>query len=288
MGRARLIVHADDFGLSREVNEAIVLAYREGILTSCSLMVSGEAFADAVRLARENPGLAVGVHLVTVLGDAVLPPATIPTLVDRRGRFSSRPTLAGLRYFFSPRARRELHLELTAQVEKFQATGLPCSHLDSHLHMHVHPAIFRIVVELAERYGVPRVRLPRDSLGLALRADRGRAVAMGTQAFIFRLLCRSMARELTARRIAFTRRVYGHLRSGRLREDYVLSVLEDLEEGVSELYFHPALYRSSAGLDPRQREQMNELALLTSPAVRRRLDELGIELTSYLALKAVS
>ncbi len=287
--RSRLIVNGDDFGLSEEVDEAIVRAYRDGILTSCSLMVTGDACAHAVRLAREHPGLGIGLHLVTVLGRAVLPPSLIPALVDSAGRFSSSPTWAGLRYYFSARAAHELRLELTAQVEQFRATGLRCSHLDSHVHMHVHPVIARIVADLAVRYAVPRVRLPRDSLRLALRVDRGRALTKCTQAAIFGLLCRPIARDLAARGIAFPHRVYGHLQTGRLGEAYVLAVLDELEEGVSELYGHPALNRAGPGesLGRWKREQLAELAVLTSPAVRRRLEERGIELVSYRALQAV-
>src|SRR3982074_2267831 len=87
----RLIVNADDFGSSEAVNEAVVRAYTEGVLTSCSLMVTGEAFEDAVRLAHAHPGLAVGIHLVTVMGRAVLPHTEIPALVDQAGYFSSNP-----------------------------------------------------------------------------------------------------------------------------------------------------------------------------------------------------
>src|SRR5713101_2744907 len=92
----RLIVNADDFGSSEAVNEAVVRAYTEGVLTSCSLMVTGAAFEHAVRLAHAHPGLAVGIHLVTVMDRAVLAPATIPTLVDPRGYFSPNPIVAGL------------------------------------------------------------------------------------------------------------------------------------------------------------------------------------------------
>src|SRR5437867_10269497 len=91
----RLIVNADDFGSSEAVNEAVVCAFTEGVLTSCSLMVTGEAFAHAVSLAKAHPRLAVGIHLVTVMGRAVLSHAEIPTLVDKAGNFSAHPTAAG-------------------------------------------------------------------------------------------------------------------------------------------------------------------------------------------------
>src|SRR5437870_7320107 len=144
----RLIVNADDFGISETVNEAVIRAFTEGVLTSCSLMVTGEAFEHAVGLAHAHPDLAVGIHLVTVLGRAVLPSAEIPTLVDAAGNFAANSVVAGLKYYFLPQARRELHRELSAQFEKFAATGLRLSHIDGHLHMHVHPVVFRAAVEL--------------------------------------------------------------------------------------------------------------------------------------------
>ena len=144
----RLIVNADDFGISEAVNEAVIRAFTEGVLTSCSLMVTGEAFEHAVSLAHAHPDLAVGIHLVTVMGRAVLPPAAIPTLVDAAGNFVSNPTKAGLKYYFSPQARSELRQELRAQFDKFAATGLRLSHIDGHLHMHVHPVIFRAALAL--------------------------------------------------------------------------------------------------------------------------------------------
>src|SRR6185369_9807229 len=168
----RLIVNADDFGASEPVNEAIIRAFNEGVLTSASLMVTGVAFEQAVMFAKENPGLAVGIHLVTVVGRSVLPHSQVPSLVDQDGNFSNNPTAAGLKYYFSPQARRELRRELAAQFEKFHSTGLPLSHIDGHLHLHVHPVIFNIALELGEKYGAKRMRVPVEERHLALKFDR--------------------------------------------------------------------------------------------------------------------
>jgi chitin disaccharide deacetylase len=172
VNKTQVIINGDDFGRSPEVNEAVIRSFRTGTLSSCSLMVTGDAFEHAVRLALENPDLAVGIHLVTVQGKAVLPYFEIPSLVDREGRFSQSPTAAGLKYYFLKKARRQLRRELTAQFQRFHATGLRLSHVDSHLHMHVHPVIFGVAVELAERYGVRRMRVPQDDFQLALRFSR--------------------------------------------------------------------------------------------------------------------
>src|SRR5262245_37487392 len=163
IGRPRqLIVNADDFGISEAVNEAVIRAFTEGVLTSCSLMVTGEAFEHAVSLAHAHPYLAVGIQLVTVMGRSVLPPSAIPTLVDAAGNFVSSTTRAGLTYYFSPQARSELRQELRAQFDKFVATDLRLSHIDGHLHMHVHPVIFRAALELVVRYGVRCMRGPQS------------------------------------------------------------------------------------------------------------------------------
>src|SRR5204862_7348089 len=129
-GLTRLVVNGDDFGYSRGVNRAILEAHDRGILTSTSLMVSGDAEEDAVAIARSRPALAVGLHLVLVAGSAASPPGEIPRLVDAAGRFPDSPVSAGLRYQFSVRARAELRREIRAQLVRFRATGLALSHVD--------------------------------------------------------------------------------------------------------------------------------------------------------------
>jgi len=274
-----LIVNGDDFGLSREVNAAVIRAFKEGALTSCSLMVTGDAFEDALRLARENERLAVGIHLVTVMGKSVLPPTEIPHLVDEKGRFSNDPTAAGLKYYFSRPARRELAAELEAQFEKFRSTGLRCSHIDSHLHMHVHPVIFRTALKLGERHGVTLMRVPDDDLRLALAYDAGKSWSKAAYGFIFHLLTRGMKRTLRERKFIFTDRVYGNFQSGKMTEAYVLMVLDNLRAGAGEIYFHPALDGDRG---------MMELQILLSPGVKMRMKDRGIRSITPFELEASS
>jgi chitin disaccharide deacetylase len=148
-----LIINGDDFGSSAAVNRAIIQAHREGVLTSASLMVNERAAPQAIELARANPTLAVGLHLVLVLGRAALPQHEIPHLTDAQGHFSSSSFQAGVKYYFSAAARRELRREMRAQFEKFVATGLPFSHVDGHTHLHQHPLIFKELIRLCEASG---------------------------------------------------------------------------------------------------------------------------------------
>lgn len=288
MDRVRAIFSGDDFGASQEVNLAIVEAYRRGVLSSCSLIVTGAAAAHAVELAGENPGLAVGLHLVTVLGKSVLPPHEIPSLVDQSGRFPTDPTLAGLRYFFCPVARKQLRRELSAQFDRFEATGLKLSHVDSHLHMHVHPVIFDAALELAKKHGVRRMRLPEDDLRVAVDFDGDRSAARLINTLVFRLLCRRMKRVLRREGFVFTRKVFGLLMTGRMTEEYVLHVLKHLPAGTNEIYFHPALCHSGDGFGAAASEFGREFEILVSDRIKNAIRARDIDLTNYSGLEAKS
>jgi hopanoid biosynthesis associated protein HpnK len=277
----RLIINADDFGMSEEVNEAVIRAYKEGVLTSTSLMVTGAAFEQAVKLAKENPGLAVGIHLVTVVGKSVLSHSEIPALVDREGNFSNNPTAAGLKYYFSPRARRELRKELAAQFEKFHSTGLPLSHIDGHLHLHVHPVIFNAALDLGAKYGARRMRVPAEERRLALAFDRANLPRKTIHALLFGGLARYMKKKLKERGFTFPQRVYGNLQSGRMSERYFLYALDNLTADTSEIYFHPAVYADDRLLDNDERQCSIEFEALTSERVKEKVQELSIKLLKY-------
>ena len=142
----RLIVNADDFGRSASVNQAVIRAHLEGILTTASLMVNEPAFEEAVALAREHPTLGVGLHLTLLCGHSALPAGEIPGLVNAKGEFSRNPAGAGFRYFFQRSLREQLRREIHAQFQKFRAARLPLDHVNGHLHLHLHPTVFRILI----------------------------------------------------------------------------------------------------------------------------------------------
>ncbi len=280
----RVIIHADDFGVSEAVNRAVVEGHRRGVLTSCSVMASGEAFDSAVRLALECPGLGVGLHLVTVLGCSILPHRDIPSLVDRSGRFPSDPTWAGLRYFFCRKSRSDLRREISAQFEAVLSSGIPITHIDSHLHLHVHPVIFELAVELGKRYGVRRMRVPEDDPDLAKCYLGGLPPGRALESRIFRLLTKRMRKRLRVEGFSCTDRVYGHLLTGRMTEDYLLFLLERLTVPTCEIYFHPAWYDDRLSLTPAQRQARKEFDALLSPRVAERLSATGLMRGRYCDL----
>lgn len=273
-----LIVTGDDFGFSSGVNRAIIEAHERGILTSASLMVTGSAAAEAVALARAHPTLAVGLHLVVVAGRAVLPPSALPALVGPDGCFRAGPVRLGLRYQWSPAARRELRAEIRAQLERFRQTGLRLSHVDGHLHLHLHPVVLGMLIELAEEFGVTTIRLPAEELRVAVAVDRCDLLAKVCWAWVFGALRRSGARRLRAAGIAFPERVYGVLGNGRMTEAYWLRLLPRIRADHVEVYAHPAL--AVAG-EPRNMPPAvgpAEFAALVSDRVRAAVTAHGLVL----------
>jgi hopanoid biosynthesis associated protein HpnK len=277
-----LIINADDFGLSTGANRAIIKGWQDGALTSASLMVGGNAFAEAVSLAKENPSLQVGLHLTLVQGRAVRHPGDFPSLVDNRGYFANDPVYAGMRYFFVRSLRKELHREIEAQILKFKETGLSLSHIDGHLNIHMHPTVFDILLELMPRYGINSFRLSCERLSVDLALAPRRRFGKIVDAFIFTRLsarCRPLLDRLG---IGYTIEVKGLLNSGQMTEEYLLKALEILQEGVTEIYFHPG-YCPDDELKRWMPDYSHgeELAALTSLRVQQKIAQLGIKLRNY-------
>jgi len=276
-----LIVNADDFGLSPEVNGAVARAHRNGILTSASLMVAEPHCDEAARIARENPGLDVGLHAVVCKGRSVRPPADLAPVVDALGRFPENPVLAGLRWFFDGNARARLAAELRAQVERHLELVGYLNHIDGHLNFHVHPAIADILLELAVEFKVPCLRLPRERVMTTLGLRRDHAARKAVEAVIFRTLSRRTRRMMRERGLISTDWLFGLHQSGHLDEDYILAIIDRLAEGTTELYFHPAM--DLGGTPPPPPAQI-EAEILTSPRVREAIAGRGIKLTNFAAL----
>jgi hopanoid biosynthesis associated protein HpnK len=270
-----LIINADDFGFSDDVNTAIIQAHEEGILTSTSLMVTGDAAQEAIALAKNHPHLAVGLHLVLVCGKSVLPPAQIPHLVDSQGNFSDNPTQAGLNYQFNQATRAELRLEIAAQLEKFRDSGLNLSHVDGHLHLHVHPVILNILTEFAAEFQIKFIRLPSEELTKNLKIDRRNLLIKIVWSIVFGQLRNYGEGLLKAHNIKFADRVYGLLQTGNMSEEYLLSLIPQIEAELVEIYAHPTSVNTKIN-----NSGEIELAALLSERVREILSIKGFELSN--------
>lgn len=269
----RLVVNADDFGKSSAANHAVAMAHQKGILTTASLMVTGDAFDEAIAIAKANPRLGVGLHLTLLCGRACLPKHQIPALVDDRGRFSDNPVRTGLRYFFNRTLRSQLAREIAAQFNRFQETGLPLDHVNGHLNIHLHPTVTGLLYPFITMPRPVPIRLTRDFFRLNCQIARGRYVYRSSHALIFACLSAWARPRLQTSGIRHTDAVFGLLQNGRVDEDYLLRLLPRLPAGDYELYSHPSLDQSRV-----------ELEALVSDRVRELVRQLNIRLIRYSEL----
>jgi hopanoid biosynthesis associated protein HpnK len=204
-------------------------------------MVSADGTGDAVARARRLPSLAVGLHVVVVNGRPVLPAEEVPDLVDAAGNFGSDLFAAGLRYFFNPRARRQLEKEIRAQFEAFARTGLRLDHVNAQNHMHVHPTVFSTILRVGREFNMAAVRVPYEPFWPSWRsAHRDLAVRFGN-AFLLAPWLALMRKRLHKAGIAHNDAVFGLSDTGRMTAGRVRSLLNELPDGVTEMYFHPDL-----------------------------------------------
>jgi len=275
----QLIVNADDLGLTPAVNRGVVRAFRDGIVTSASLLVVGNAFEDAVALARQNPGLDVGLHLTLVEERAVLGCEELPTMVDETGRF---PRSSGefLRRALLGRIRwDEVEREIAAQIARFQKTGLRLSHLDSHQHLHMFPPVFQIVSRLTRGMDNIWIRNPAGPWRKSSDVRMGRWV----RRLGLNLTCLSARGLHGAPSPQMPDGIYGFEVSGCLTRAALEQILRNIPDGLYELVCHPG----EDDVVTRTRyshwgyQWAEELRALTAPETQTLLKEHGIALTSF-------
>ncbi|SRR5579862_559182 len=221
----RLIVTGDDFGISPKVNAEIERFHREGLLTQASLMVNGDALEEAVRIARRNPGLTVGLHLA--LCDAK--GSAVSALTDARRNLIPSPARAGLRYAFDRRLRDALEKEIESQFERFLTLGFSPAYWDGHTHLHLHPTVLRMSLPAASKGGFGFTRLVREP-------KPARPVPL-----VFHGLSRAAIPKLRDRGITYADQVYGLSETGAMDMPSFSRIVASLGDGWSELYFHPGV-----------------------------------------------
>jgi len=240
----RAIVNADDFGLSRGINDGIILAHRQGILTSATLMANMPGFDHAVGLAKENPKLGVGVHLNIVRGKPLSPPETIPSLLTPEGLFP-----ADMPYLLKKIRKKglrpeEIEREFRAQIEKTLAAGIRISHFDSEKHAHTIPLIFGLALKLAAEYKIRRIRFINE---VCLTFPP----AQSLKSWLISYWCSSMKKKIRENGIMVADRFYGLCKSGRMTAARLGNILGSLVRGTSEIMVHPGFVTPElADLEP--------------------------------------
>jgi len=283
-----LILNADDFGMTPGINEGIIRAHRDGTLTSATLMANAEAFEDAVARARAVPSLGVGCHLVLVGGRPVAPAEQVSSLVDDAGRLPQ--TLPKFVAKVSTGLIRQSHIEheLRAQIEKVRAAGIEPTHVDTHKHTHAHPRVMQALARVARDMGVTRVRNPYESIRDAWTTARGDGGGSAQ-------LLAAAAAQISAPTFSSISRKYalrspdhflGVAMTGQMSSAVVRRMIDTLEDGSTEMMFHPGIYDSDlVASGSRLREQrQTELETLLDPELKEILLKQGIRLISYREL----
>src|ERR1017187_462604 len=284
-----LILNADDFGYTRGVNEGIIRAHRDGILTSATLMANGAAFDDAVERAKANSTLGIGCHLVLTGGFAVAPREEIPSLADPDGCLPKSLGNLVARVSSGRVRTEEIERELRAQIEKIRRAGIEPSHLDTHKHTHVHPRVMNALGRVAREFGITRVRNPVENLRDSWRTARSEGAPV-----ISNMSAAAAVRAVAFKFIAISRKYglhspdsfLGLAITDRLSGPALCRLIDTLPEGQTEIMLHPGicdaeLARTGSRL---QQQRQTEMEGLLAPEARCAVTEGGIRLISYREL----
>lgn len=283
----RLIINADDFGLTSGVNRAITEASRSGVLTSATMMANARAFDEAASLAKTQPALKTGCHVVLIDGDPVSP--SVPSLTNGSSRFRT-----SLKEFALAAVRRrlsadEIQREAEAQIRKIQSLGITLTHVDSHKHTHMFPHVLRPVLRAARARGILAVRNPFEPLrawpGQMLLGAPGlwlRCVGVMT----FQMFAAEFRRAVKEEGMRSTDGTVGIAATGKLDQKMLLAILRGLPAGTWELVCHPGYSDAdlrNAGTRLTSSREV-ELSALTSPETKEAMARQKIELISYAEL----
>jgi chitin disaccharide deacetylase len=280
MHKNALIVHADDFGLSGKVNEGIIRAHSGGIVTSTSLMANGAAFEEAVSLARNHPTLDVGIHLTAVEEKPLLGGDVVPSLVQENGLFFPHAIQFIKNHLLGKISSDDVRKEFRAQIEKILDAGIHPSHLDSHQHIHILPGIFKITLELAEKFSIPAIRIPRERVSWSTFTN-----ILQVKRFSQFLVLRFLSTIVKSGNIHHADYVAGFLYSGRLNKSNLITLINNLpSHSVVEIICHPGLKDPDSDYSHWNYNWQGELDALSDEEIRSMINMKGMSLISYREL----
>ena len=289
MSARKLIVTADDFGLTERVNEAIRHAHQKGIVTSASLMANGRAFESAAAIAHAEPGLDCGLHLNLTEGPSVADASTIPSLANMDGFIYHHPADLWIALWTGRVQTADIERETRAQLGKAVTAGVDISHIDGHKHVHAVRPVLEAVLRVASEFGVKAIRSTTEAAPELLSVlRRNMAAASGVvkqyvSARVLSALHRASARTLSRHGVITPSRFYGVTQTGFLDFDVVATVIRRLPAGVSELMCHPGYVDADLKATPTRllSQRESELGLLTSSKLRQLIEIENVQLVGY-------
>ena len=282
----QLIVNADDFGITRGVNQGIIRSHREGIVTSATIMAGGDAFDDAAQSVRGKSSLAVGVHVVLTGGRAVAPREKIGALADSEGRLPASLSQLLSRWHAGLIRRQDVENEMCAQIAKVLDAGIKPTHLDTHKHAHCHPWVVKALASAAKKFGIARVRMPFENLRAFFpQAAKGVRPRISRRLFVVASRAGYPAFRTIVRRnhLHAPGHFFGFASTGRLDRDVIIHILRHLPEGTSELVCHPGICDTDLRSQPTRllEQRQAELTALVDPLVRKAIVAEDVRLINY-------
>lgn len=276
-------MNADDFGLTRGVNRAIVELHQAGVLTSATLMAKAGATDEAIALAQANPRLGVGCHVVLVDGEPVLPPDKVPSLVDSKtGCFPHKLTTFLRRLFMGRIRAAEIEAEAAAQIASLQARGVRLTHIDTHKHSHMFPPVLRPVLRAARAAGIRAVRNPFEP-EWAVHASPRASIVRSAEVYALRKFGPYFRRVLSEEGFSTTDGTIAVAATGVVNADTVRSLLQKLPPGAWELVTHPGY--SDGDLD-KVRTRLRASRDIERNALQVIAEFPGVDLVSFAGLIA--
>ncbi len=267
----RLIINADDFGYSEEVNQGIIDSHINGVVTSTSIIVNLPGFKSAVKLAKKNKNLDIGIHLNLTEGEPCIKDSALAVKGNFPGSYKD--------FLLHKFPEEEIEAELEAQISKLEKTGLKISHIDGHQHIHLFPEVFKVVVDLAKKHKIKFVRVPDEKLvfdkvflGSIFDGQLAKKVALS----LFSINKRKILKENS---LKCTDNFYGLLSANQLTFAKLAAVIKNIEDGTSELICHPGSENYDSYLN-RKREKK----ILTHENIKQMVKDLGIKLINFKSL----
>jgi hopanoid biosynthesis associated protein HpnK len=283
----RLIINADDFGLTGGVNRAIIECHQAGSVTSTTLMANSGNFKSAVDLAHTHPSLGVGCHVMLVDGQPLLPAEKVRSLLapDEKVFRSSAAAFARAAVRKQVRA-EEIAFEASAQISKLQSAGVKVTHIDTHKHTHIFPRVLKPLLETAQKFGIQAVRNPFGAVDVAISSALLQAPKVWLRKIQMKLLHRysgDFSREVKAAGMRTTDGTFGILATGSFDERTLHAILDAIPDGTWEVVCHPG-YNDSAldSVKTRLRQsRVVEREILSAPNLRHEIQRRGIELINF-------
>ena len=245
-------------------------------------MITAPAADHAIEAAKKHPDLNVGLHLVLSNGKAKLPPSEISKLVNNDGNFDTSELYSGIKYFFDLKARKHLRKEIRAQFQAFEKTGLKLDHVNSHNHMHLHPTIFKLIIEIGLDYNLTAIRIPNEPPLKSIINSKKEFVTRYIRWIFFMLFTSHMKKKCIKNNINFNDIVFGFNDSGHMNIEKLVRIIPHISDGVTEIYTHPATennHNDRSSLN--DYEYKEEFKALIHARTKRVIDKFNIKLCGF-------